>query len=103
VPSLNYCVGHRQSSVSLRGIAGRRISNCLSLLGGPDRLGDNVSDDRDRLGNDVSDDRDRLGNDVSGDPHLSENNVPDEPDCSDGDTPNCHGLSGNYTASGRRE
>ena len=78
--------------MSLRGIAGRRTPSCLSLLGGPDLLGDNVSDDRDRL-----------GDDVSGDPHLSENNVPDEPDCSNDDTPNCHGLSGNYTASGRQK
>jgi hypothetical protein len=89
--------------VSLGGIAGRRTPSCLSLLGGLDRLGDNVFDDRDRLGDNVFDDRDRLGDDMLGDPHLSENNVPDEPDYSDGDTPNCHGLSGSYTTSGRRK
>jgi len=92
VPSLNYCVGHRQSSVSLRGIADRREPSCLGLPEDRDRLGDNVSDDRGLSENNVSDDR-----------GLSENNVSDEPDCPDGDTPNCHGLSGNYRTSGRRE
>ena len=78
--------------MSLRGIAGRRTPSCLGLPDDRRLLGDNVSGDRDRLGNNASDDH-----------GLSENNVPDEPDCSDGDTPNCHGLSGSYTTSGRRE
>lgn len=81
MPSLNYCVGHRQSSVSLRGIADRREPGCLGLPEDRGPLDDNVPDDR----------------------GLSENNVSDEPDCPDGDTPNCHGLSGNYGTSGRRE